>query len=47
MADYIDYPIIAMEDIVRLHKCIEDSTLPQKIVDKNLLIGSWNIRHFG
>jgi len=42
-----DYPIIALEDIVRLHQRIEDSKIPQKVVDENLLIGSWNIRHFG
>ena len=42
-----DYPISALEDIVRLHQRIEDSKIPQKIVDRNLLIGSWNIRGFG
>jgi len=42
-----DYPIIALEDIVRLQRRIEDSKMPQKVVDENLLIGSWNIRHFG
>jgi len=36
-----------LEEIVRLHQRIDDSTMPQKIVDKNLLIGSWNIRNFG
>jgi endonuclease/exonuclease/phosphatase family metal-dependent hydrolase len=47
MIKFFDYPIIALEDIVRLQQCIEDSKIPQKIVDENLLIGSWNIRHFG
>ena len=45
--NFLDCPIIALEDSVRLHRCIEDSKLPQKIVDQNLLIGSWNIRAFG
>jgi endonuclease/exonuclease/phosphatase family metal-dependent hydrolase len=44
---YLDYPVSALEDIVRLHQRIEDSNMPQKIVDENLLIGSWNIRGFG
>ena len=47
MNNYLEYPLISMEEIVRLHQRIEDSKIPQKIVDKNLLIGSWNIRHFG
>lgn len=47
MTNYLDYPINTLEDIVRLHQCIEDSKMPQKIVDENLLIGSWNIRNFG
>jgi endonuclease/exonuclease/phosphatase family metal-dependent hydrolase len=42
-----DYSITALEDIVRLHHRIEESNIPQKIVDENLLIGSWNIRNFG
>jgi hypothetical protein len=42
-----DYPIITLEDIVRLQKRIEDSGIPPKIVDENILIGSWNIRNFG
>jgi exonuclease III len=44
---YLDYPLVTLEDIVRLHQRIEDSKMPQKIVDENLLIGSWNIRNFG
>lgn len=47
MIKFSDYPINALEDIVRLQKRIEDSGMPQKIVDENLLIGSWNIRSFG
>jgi len=47
MIKFSDYPMIALEDIVRLHQRIEDSKMPQKIVDENLIIGSWNIRNFG
>jgi endonuclease/exonuclease/phosphatase family metal-dependent hydrolase len=47
MVNYLEYPLIALEDIVRLHQRIEDSKIPQKVVDENLLIGSWNIRNFG
>jgi len=42
-----DYPISALVDVVRLRQRIEESKIPQKIVDENLLIGSWNIRNFG
>ena len=47
MLNFLDCPIIALEDTVRLHRRIDDSKLPQKLVDQNLLIGSWNIRSFG
>ncbi len=36
-----------VEDVVRLRRRIENSKLPQKISDYNLLIGTWNIRNFG
>ncbi len=45
--DYADYPRLVVEDIVRLRRRIEDSQLPGKLVDGNLLIGTWNIRNFG
>lgn len=45
--DYKDYPRGVVEDIVRLRRRIELSQLPGKRVDKNLLIGTWNIRGFG
>lgn len=47
MINYLEYPLNSLEEIVRLHQRIDDSKMPQKIVDKNLLIGSWNIRNFG
>jgi endonuclease/exonuclease/phosphatase family metal-dependent hydrolase len=45
--DYTDYPHEVVEDIVRLRRRIEESGLPDKRVDGNLLIGTWNIRGFG
>lgn len=45
--DYVDYPRFVVEDIVRLRRRIKDSLIPNKIVDKNLLIGTWNIRNLG
>ena len=45
--DYADYPRAVVEDIVRLRRRLEDSGLPQKLVDRNLLIGTWNIMSFG
>jgi len=45
--DYSNYPATTVEDIVRLRRCIMASALPVKELDKNLLIGSWNIRGFG
>lgn len=45
--DFSDYPETTVKDIVRLRRRIAASTLPVKQLDKNLLIGSWNIRAFG
>jgi endonuclease/exonuclease/phosphatase family metal-dependent hydrolase len=45
--DYTDYPRAVVEDIVRLRRRIRDSQLPAKLLDRNLLIGTWNIRGFG
>jgi endonuclease/exonuclease/phosphatase family metal-dependent hydrolase len=45
--DYADYPRPVVEDIVRLRRRIEDSQLPQKLTDRNLLIGTWNIMNLG
>jgi len=47
MMDYADYPISVVEDIARLRRRIEDSNLPDKLTDYNLLIGTWNIKAFG
>jgi endonuclease/exonuclease/phosphatase family metal-dependent hydrolase len=45
--DYSAYPKPAVEDIARLRRRIAASGLPGRISDKNLVIGTWNIRHFG
>ncbi len=44
---YAAYPRPVVEDIVRLRRRIEASGLPGKLTDRNLLIGTWNIRAFG
>jgi endonuclease/exonuclease/phosphatase family metal-dependent hydrolase len=45
--DYAEYPRPVVEDIVRLRRRIEDSHLPHKLTDRNLLIGTWNIMNLG
>jgi hypothetical protein len=45
--DYAAYPRPVVEDIARLRRRIQDSHLPGKLTDYNLLIGTWNIRSFG
>jgi len=45
--DYADYPRLVVEDVVRLRRRIERSQLPAKLVDGNLIVGTWNIRNFG
>lgn len=45
--NYSDYPKKVIKDIIRLRRKIDASQLPRKLVDENLLIGSWNIRNFG
>ncbi len=47
MINYADYPLPVVEDIARLRRRIENSGLPGKLTDYNLLIGTWNIRAFG
>jgi len=46
MSEQNDHKLL-VEDLVRLRRRIEKSQLPKKIVDHNLIIGSWNIRNFG
>ncbi len=45
--DYGDYPRTVVEDIARIRRRIENSRLPGKLTDRNLLIGTWNVRSFG
>ncbi len=45
--EYRDYPVEVVEDIARLRRRIQRSGIPGKISDRNLLVGTWNIRHFG
>jgi hypothetical protein len=44
--NYPDYPKVVVEDIVRLRRRIEKSKIPEKRIDHNLIIGTWNIRAF-
>jgi endonuclease/exonuclease/phosphatase family metal-dependent hydrolase len=45
MISYGDYPTKVVDDIVRLRRRLLD--IPTKVTDRNLLIGSWNVRAFG
>jgi endonuclease/exonuclease/phosphatase family metal-dependent hydrolase len=45
--DYVSYPRPVVEDIARLRRRIQASGIPEKRTDKNLLIGTWNVRSFG
>lgn len=45
--DYTQYPVETAADVVRVRRRIEAAGVPPKVMDKNLLIGTWNIRHFG
>lgn len=45
--NHADYPVTVAADIARLRRRIAASGIPDKITDYNLLIGTWNIRHFG
>ena len=45
--DYSTYSKAATEDIIRLRRRIEASGLPAKLLDQNVIIGTWNLRAFG
>ena len=45
--DYAQYPRPVFEDIVRLRRQMDQLNLPRKLVDRNVLAGTWNIRVFG
>ncbi len=44
--NYSDYPRQVVEDVIRLRRRVRDARLPPKLVDRNLIIGTWNIRTF-
>lgn len=45
--NYTRYPQTVVAEIVQLRQRFKDSSLSLKVLDKNLIIGSWNIRNFG
>lgn len=47
MFSYRDFPEIAIRDIVRLRRRLAEVEFPQKRLDDNLIVGSWNIAHLG
>jgi endonuclease/exonuclease/phosphatase family metal-dependent hydrolase len=47
MLDYSILPVETVQDIARLRRRIAASGLPGKEVDRNLIIATWNLRHFG
>jgi endonuclease/exonuclease/phosphatase family metal-dependent hydrolase len=47
MLDYSLLSLAAVQDIARLRRRITASGLPGKQIDRNLIIATWNLRHFG
>lgn len=47
MYSYLDYPTIVCEDLVRLRRAIARANIPAKQTDRNLIIGTWNLRKMG
>lgn len=47
MQDYSVYPLATVEDIARLRRRIAACGIPSKQTDRNLIIGTWNLRMFG
>jgi len=47
MLDYSLLTLAAVQDIARLRRRIAASGLPGKQTDRNLIIATWNLRHFG
>lgn len=45
--DYKAYPKRLAADVARLRRRIRASGIPEKRIDQNLLLGTWNIRAFG
>ena len=47
MLDYALLSLSTVQDIARLRRRIAASGLPGKQIDRNLIIGTWNLRQFG
>lgn len=47
MLTYRDYPRVAIEDVVRLRRRMAERGFPEKRLDRNLIVGSWNIAQYG
>jgi hypothetical protein len=47
MLDYAALPPIVAEDLARLRRRLHASRIPNKDTDRNLIVGTWNIRTFG
>jgi endonuclease/exonuclease/phosphatase family metal-dependent hydrolase len=45
--EYPSYPRSTVEDVARLRRRIAASGLPAKTSDRNLLVGTWNLKAFG
>jgi len=44
---YSDYPVAAVEDLVRLRRRLDRHDIPPRRTDHNFIVGTWNIRGFG
>lgn len=47
MFSYRQYPRAAVEDVVRLRRRLREVGFPEKRLDRNLIVGSWNVAQFG
>ena len=47
MFTYLDYPQVVVQDVVRLRRRTAEVGFPEKRLDRNLIVGSWNIAQFG
>lgn len=47
MYTHADYPRAVAEDLVRLRRRLDRAQLPPRRTDANLIVGTWNVRHFG
>ena len=47
MIGHNEYSKEAVEDIVRLRRVLDDANIPSRRTDHNIIVGTWNIQHFG